>query len=191
MEFANTNRVLTQMGNEAIRQAQINLNITRTRNSYRIKWRKQGKDWQVLGFQKVKKKGKINSSGDLSKSLSFDINIGDAPNITMISSVDYADEVNEGTAPRRKQPPIMAMRKYQRQKPVRPRVFKDGKPTGFAKNTEKNKAATAFLIGRKIKHFGTEPTRFMDRAFIRASEQYEDDLVKAIVEDLNELIIDL
>ncbi len=189
-EFVNTTAVLTKMGNDTIRYAQLELGTVRTYETSRVKWKKSGKNWQVAGVQKIKRRGRINASGSLSKSFSYDMIFTANPTLKILSSVDYADEVNDGTLPRGKQPPPLAMLRYTFTKPLKPRAFVNGKLGGFTKDTAKARGAMSFMIGRKIKHLGTQPTHYMDKALLRATEEYVDELTVAIVQDMTDLIED-
>lgn len=179
VEFANTEEVLKKIADDTIRVAVVNLGATRTRTGYRISWKKSGKQWQVKGVQKKKYRGRITTTGRLASSLGYEIDLSRGVNLVMTSTTDYAPLVNDGTKPRSKQPPPLKILNWVNNKKLRLRV--DGK---FVKNTDKAREGLSYVIGRKIKHFGTEPTYFFSEPFEKFSTQYGDELAEAVAKDL-------
>lgn len=144
---------------------------------------------RTLGTRTIgKNKTYGKASGDLQKSLTFQMD-GDS---VIFGSPDPSSQfiywgVN-GTQKRRgspfsygsKQPPISAIRKWMKDKPIRLRDAKGG----FITQTEEGKDSAAFLIGRAIKKNGISPLKYWDIAFKETKARAEKELGEAFIKDL-------
>lgn len=118
-----------------------------------------------------------NSSGQLSKSIKSIVKQNGKWIEISISLDDYWKYVEYGTKPHF--PPIEAIRKWIRVKPILPKPLQNGKlPT---------ENQLAFLIARKISKVGTRPQPF----FTKSIEQFDlinkvyDVVIKSIEEQIN------
>lgn len=121
-----------------------------------------------------------NSSGDLSKSIKSIVKQKGKWIEISISLEDYWKYVEYGTRPHF--PPIEAIKKWIKVKPILPRPLKNGKlPT---------ENQLAFLIARKISKVGTKPQPFLEltiKQFDLINKVYEI-VTKAIEEQINKEI---
>lgn len=116
------------------------------------------KNLNTSGFGNQKRNRKKNSSGDLSKSLSYKIVKG----VIFFTGNDYAVFVEEGRKAG-SMPPINPIMEWIAQKPIR--IQKTVKTQGiatkrFAPKTEKNIQSAAFAIAKNIQKKGIEPTPY-------------------------------
>jgi hypothetical protein len=179
MRFVNTEDSLNKFAGNVTRLAKIGLGATRDIIGRRTKW--QGS--QVLGSTKVRRKGKINASGNLSKSLSYKVTPNEGGVVTTFMMNDYGIYIDQGRKPGGIKKGALTFN-WAKSKGMRPRVFINGKMGGFAKNTDSARRGMMFMIGRKIRTFGYEKTEFFTEPFNKEmktlTKQVEDALAKDI-----------
>lgn len=178
-----TEKILNAHAQKVISLAQINLGATRTKHRVRAKWKKLGPNaWQPISVQRIPFKGRISNSGNLAKSLGYDLKVKPGEILlTYFSTSPYAVFVNDGRKPG-KYVPLDNLDEWMRSKPIRSRDS-SGRFGG-------SPSSTRFLINRKIKHFGIEPTYFFDEAYDKISDQLPKSIENALTEDFLNLIKD-
>lgn len=179
MEYVNLERVLIQMANEFVAVAKGKLDEKRTFTTPKVRWTKAGKGWRGKKIGTRQRTGKINASKRLSDSLGFTIEYQNGMPFIMIESLDYAIYVNDGRKPGKYAPPKKITR-WITWKGIRLRDMKTGK---FIKQTAQGYRSLQFLINRKIKYFGIEPTHFLDESIDAVYSIYEEKLAQAVIED--------
>jgi len=175
MEYANLMKALLDYGDAIVRRARTELKRTRKRVGRRTKW----KDGQPIESQKYNYNGKIEASGALGRSLRPDLVLGKnlSPNLE-IKGEDYGVYMNQGRPPTRGGGDGAVRRGvlgWMKVKPIKARDFKTGR---FIKQE-----AAAFMIARKIHHFGIEPTNFMRTAMNTTTPRHRAKLAQALGED--------
>ena len=150
---------ITQLGEDIVKY--MKQNILKKR---RVKSRSNGKFYTT----------RINSSGDLLKSVDYSIR----GNTLQIEANDYAEEVDGGRRPG-KGVPISSLKTWIKEKPVRLR--KKGK---FIKMNDKNITNFAGYVSYKIKKYGIEPTHFMSEAIEKGLEENEQAINNELTEEL-------
>tara|TARA_R100001530_G_C4305191_1_gene151532 strand:+ start:297 stop:848 length:552 start_codon:yes stop_codon:yes gene_type:complete len=162
--------VLEQFGDNVVSNAQRELGATKTRNSYKAKW----KNGKLQSYKVVKRKRKSDNTGALRESLSYKVLRKGDLFILEISALDYAIYVDQGRKPG-KGIPVTILKRWIKSKPVR--LQKDG--GGFVKQTDKAINSLSFLINRKIKTFGIEPTNFMSNSVDKFQPKLAEELTPA------------
>lgn len=165
--------------------AKEELSVKRPRKYLRAKYRnKRPYKWEI----KMSKPRSIDQKENISKSLKYRMSIKNGDVFTEIRGVKYMEYVDKGRYPYMKHPsesgkglPPKIVSKWTRTKPIKPRDLKTGR---FLPRTEKNIRAMNFMINRKIRWFGIEPTNFLQKARIRAGNEYDDKIVAAYEEDI-------
>lgn len=180
MEYANFMRALLLYGDAVVRRARTELKRTRTRIGRRTKWQ----DNQPIESKTYTYKGKIEASGKLGKSLIPDVVLDNKGIPTLsIKGEDYGVYINQGRGATKSGGDGAVKRNvldWMRIKPVKARDFKTGR---FIKQE-----IGAFLIARKIHHFGIEPTWFMRTAMNTTTPRWRGKLREALGRDsLNKL----
>ena len=144
---------------------------------------------RTLGSRKIGKNRSYGvASRSLQKSLTYTISNGQ---VAFGSPLPYAAFIHWGVngtrknrqAPfsyRQKQPPIDAVLKWMKAKPIRVRD-KDGK---FVKATESRLRSAAFLIGRAIKRNGIPGLRYYTVALESMVPQFREELGESFANDL-------
>ena len=166
---------IKKFADDVISNAQRELGATKTRNSYRAKW-KNGK-LQSFTIKKVKRRA--DNTGALRNSLDYSIKETGKGFTVNFTGLDYGIYGEEGRLPGRGIPPL-ALQKWIRTKRIRPRD-KDGK---VLKESFQAYSALGFLIKRWIKTFGIEPNPFMQPSIERYKKNFLDDLGKGYAEDI-------
>lgn len=179
MEFARTEKALQQLGDAVVERAQLELGIKQTFKVPKIKWQRAGKGWRGKKVGTRIRRGKINSSGQLSKSLKAVIEYTDGQPFVNIVGADYGIYVNNGRKAGKYAPP-RAIFRYIANKPIK---IRDSKTGAFKRGTPQDYESLAFLINRKLRYFGTEPTHFMDKAVEAILPKYEAEIEKALIDD--------
>ena len=174
----NIQKVLDEFGKNVVRLARIELGATR--KGQRWKW-----DEESQSYKRGKKFNKvINNSGTLSKSLAYSTNLSNANSISFdISMADYGEWVDKG---RKKgtSAPSLAIQKWVETKPIRPRTASGS----FAKITSKNINSLTYLINRKIKKVGIEPTNFLTEPFNLKYQNLPNEIVEAYALDVEDFV---
>ena len=178
-QFANTLEALNKFSSNVIRLAKIGLGARRTIVGRRTKW----KGRKPISSVKVNRKGIINTTGTLSKSLSSDMNEANGGVEVKFMMEDYGKFIDEG----RKAGKVSKnarIDKWAKKKPLKPRVFKDGKMGGYAKDTQQARKAMEFMVRRKIQAFGYEKTEFFTEPFNNELKKLTQPLENALANDM-------
>ena len=166
---------IKKFADDVISNAQRELGATKTRNSYRAKW-KNGK-LQSFTIKKVKRRA--DATGALRNSLDYSIKESGKGFTINFTGLDYGIYVEEGRLPGRGIP-VNALQRWIKAKRIRPQ--KEG--GGFIKGTPAAVKSLGFLINRKIKTFGIEANPFMQPSIERYKKNFLDDLGKGYAEDI-------
>ena len=174
----NIQRVLDNFGQNVVRLARIELGATR--KGQRWEW-----DEETHSYKRGKKFNKfINNSGTLSKSLAYNTSLSNANSISFdISMADYGEWVDAGRK-KGNYAPSLAIQKWVETKPIRPRNASGS----FAKITSSNINSLTYLINRKIKKVGIEPTHFLSEPFNLKYKQLPEEVVEAYALDVEDFV---
>ena len=178
-QFAKTLEAINKFSSNVIRLAKIELGARRTIVGRRTKW----KGRSPVSSQKISRKGIINASGTLSKSLDYDIKEVNGDAEVYFEMEDYGIFIDEG----RKAGKVSRsarIDKWAKNKGLKPRVFKDGKMGGYAKDTQQARKAMDFMIRRKIQAFGYEKTEFFTEPFNNELNKLTKTLEDALADDM-------
>jgi hypothetical protein len=184
MDFPRTIKVLEAMANDAIFYARQDLAADQVRTNIRAKW----KAGRLDSYVKKRARRAVQNTGELGRSLSFKMSSRDnRPNLTF-EGADYADYVDKGRFPYLnpskgigKGIPPTVLDGWIRSRRIQPRELSTGR---ILPTTEANIKTMGFLMNRKIKHFGIEPTGFFTDSLKRAQDEHEGDLVNAFEQDV-------
>lgn len=167
---ANTEAYLNAFAQRVLQQAQLELGAYRTEDG---------------------KRKRIDSTGTLRNSLPGSYSIKVMPNSMSLKFFEendawqtYGYVVDKGRNPG-KMPPVDAIKKWIRQKPLRLRDLKTG---SFVKMTDKKIDSVAFAIATKMKKEGTKPTYFFTTPFRLAFETLPDELGQAYALDVADFL---
>lgn len=157
MKYPLTEAIIQEAGNFMAQQVRYELQAKRKRTSIKAKWKKNGSEWQPTSVKKSTINKNFVSSGNILKSVKP---IADGLEFG-VDFAWYGQAIIEGREPwgkfkGNKGIPVETMNKWIQQRRLRPR--NNGK---FIGNSDKNKRAMAFMMNRKIKHFGIEPFNFV------------------------------
>ena len=138
--------------------------------------------------ERVVKLSKINlgvmkkdNTGDLRKSISYDIDVFRSGNFAFAFNMEeYGGNVDRGRKPG-KGIPINVLDEWIKTKPVRLRDLKTGK---FLKQTPSRMKSLSYLINRKIKNEGIEATYFFSKPFEEEFKKLPDALIKSFALDV-------
>lgn len=167
---------LQEFGKNVVRDAGIELGAKQKKTSYRAKW----SNGKLKSFTTVQKRYSSSTTGELKKSLSFEVMEVQGNYLLVFKAAEYWYYVNFGRKPG-KYAPVGVIDEWIRKKPIR---LQKGGGKGFAKQTPEAMKSLGFLINRKIKTFGIEGTRFFTKTFDLYSDKLRDDLGKRIANDL-------
>ena len=125
----------------------------------------------------------IDNTGKLRASLSYLLDV--SPNSFSLAFLmeEYGEWVDKGRKPGKGAPPEV-IQKWVRQKPIRPR----DKNGSYKKATDANLNSLAYLINRKIKEKGIEPTNFFTDPFESEYKKLPNNLIDAFALDLEDFI---
>ena len=153
------------------------------------------KNLATKGFGGQKSNRSKNSSGMLSKGLGFNIKI--QPNrleTSFTSKEAYGSVVEEGRRAGATPPKIAPLEEWIRTKGIKVRktfINSNGqKVSQFVERTDANIKSAAIAISKSIGKNGIKEVPFMSRAMQKAFDALPKDLAEAIVEDMENTIID-
>lgn len=178
-QFAKTLEAINKFSSNVIRLAKIELGARRTIVGRRTKW----KGRNPISSVKVNRKGIINASGTLSKSLSSDIEEVSGGVEVKFEMESYGYWIDNGRKAGRVSKNARIDR-WAKNKGLKPRVFKDGKMGGYAKDTQQARKAMDFMIRRKIQAFGYEKTEFFTEPFNNEFNKLTKPLEDALANDM-------
>jgi hypothetical protein len=175
MEFKRTEFLMAKYSSDVVEQATKNL--------------------ETRGFGGQKSNRKKSSSGQLSKGLGFKIKVQPNKLETSFTSKEaYGSVVEEGRRAGATPPPTAAIEKWIRTKPIKVRktfVNSNGqKVSQFVERTDANIKSAAIAISKSIGKNGIKEVPFMSRAMQKAFDDLPMELALAIVEDMQDMIID-
>jgi len=160
----NVTKVLEKFGERVTKLARINIGATRN----------------VDG-----KRRKIDSSGELRKSIEHNTKKTEVGYKFDISMEHYGTYVDQGRKPG-KGIPIAAMQRWIQKKPIR---LRDLETNQFIQATPKKLESLGFLLNRKIKKEGIKKTEFLSKPFKKEFKKLKDDILEAFGKDLEEELI--
>ena len=170
----NTITFLEGFGEKVVLEAKRNLGASRQRKKYSY-----GDKRGVVG----KYTGKIDSSGVLSNSLEYEVS-NDGNKISFFYE-DYGVFVDLGRR-KGKGMPVKELQGWMKRKPIRIRD-EGGR---FVKATDKRLKAVGYLINRKLKYFGIDPTYFFTEPFDKATGRMIEGLTENMAIDIEKALAD-
>ena len=133
----------------------------------------------------LKRRKKNTKEASLSKSLAYKLKVYPSGALELgFEAADYFPFVEEGRKPG-KMPPVSAIAKWIRIKPIKLRDLKTGK---FIKKSKGNVNSVAYLIARKIGAFGVKPTWFFRDSFKMHYKRINKDIAKAYGADIEKFL---
>ena len=133
----------------------------------------------------LKRRKKNTKEANLSKSLDYDLKVYPSGGLELgFKAADYFPYVEEGRKPG-KMPPVSAIAKWIRIKPIKLRDLKTGQ---FIKKDKSNVNSVAYLIARKIGAYGVEPTWFFRDAFKMHYKRINKDIIAAYAKDVEKFM---
>jgi hypothetical protein len=194
MEFVETEKVMRSLGGAIVARTELELNLTRDRQSRRTSWKKAGPNkWQVKRTIVRKRKGRITATGRLAQSFNFKVKgnpDGEGPPVLEIWAEDYAQWVDQGRPPTNGSGPGILqpkIRQWTYDKRIRPRKITP-KGAKFIKDTKQARDTMAFLMTRSIHHFGYKGTNFISDSLNGTIPKFEEALQEAITKDITDLL---
>jgi hypothetical protein len=194
--WSNLIEVLKKIGEETIRVAKLELVVARKRKKVRAKW--DGKTGALKDYtiSETKATRRSVATGKLKDSMRYTWAVQQGVPTINIRGEEYAEYVNKGRFPyvlkadkSGKGIPPSAMKQWvENDKKLKPRDLKTGK---VLPKTPSRMKSMAFLMNRKIKYFGIQPTDFLTTARTRAEEKYQDELIAAYGKDLEAQAADI
>ena len=183
--YANSEKYLAELAQHIIDQARLELKAKRKSPAIRAKWERSGNKWRLKSFVKKKITKQIDDTGRLRKSLAFEIvQTDDGALAVDFLMEDYGLFVDQGRR-KGKGAPVPVIRTWVKTKPLRLRNLETG---AMIKRTPQNIKSAAYLVNRKIKHFGIEPTYFFTEPFDLAIGNVEDGLTPNMIKDIENAI---
>lgn len=189
--FAELKKVLDEAGEDWVRRFQREIKITRTRTAIRATWKGTKGNMRPASFQRKRFKANLMASGKLYRSAGYKTSLFLKSYRISLIAEDYAIFVNDGRKPFLKKPrkgkgiPVAKMTKWVESRNLRPRNLVSG---AFVKNTATARRSMGFLMNRKIKWFGIEPTGIIDESREATMEAYDQAIADAIVNDATNII---
>lgn len=182
-KFPRLEEVLTEMGDWVVKKAKQNLGARQTRKNVRATW----KNGRPTGFTFKKAQRDLKASGRLQKSLGYELKEDGQSIVVKYKGLDYGFYLDRGRYPfmkgvaQGKGIPPAKMRDWIDASKIQPRDLTTGQ---FIEKTESNMRSMAFLMNRKIKWFGIEPTHFFSEPEEQARDKYEAKIIEAFEEDI-------
>lgn len=133
----------------------------------------------------LKRRKKNTKESTLSNSLDYKLKVYPSGGLELgFQAADYFKFVEEGRKPG-KMPPVSAIAKWIRIKPIKIRDTKTGK---FKSKTPANINSAAFAIAQHIGAYGVKPTWFFRDAFKMHYKKINKDLIKAYAKDVEKFM---
>lgn len=130
------------------------------------------------------KRRRIDNSGDLRRSLRYELLKTDKGYSVKFFMLDYGAYVDKGRKPG-KGIPIDKLKSWIKSKPVR---LRDLKTNRFIASTESRINSLSFLINRKIREKGIAPTNFLSEPLQDQLEKLNENLQNVVLEEMEEVI---
>lgn len=163
----NIQAILNEFAENVVRLARIELGARRKAK------RSNGKTYYKV----------IDNTGTLRRSLDFEAKAMPNSFSLDISMEDYGEWVDQGRKKGKGAPPADIL-KWINSKPIRVRDANGS----FVKATDEKKKSLAYLINRKIKEKGIEPTNFLTTPFNLKFEKLPNELVEAYALDVEDFL---
>lgn len=157
-----TEKALKAFADEVLKRSRLNLGSTRT-----------------IGG----KRRRIDNTGKLRESLASHLKVSKNSFSLSFIMEEYGEWVDQGREKGKGAPPA-AILKWIKSKPIKPRD-ESGK---FVQATDATLNSLAFLINRKIKREGIDPTYFFTAPFEKAFKDLPNEVVDAYALDLEKFI---
>lgn len=133
----------------------------------------------------LKRRKKNTKEANLSKSLDYDLKVYPSGGLELgFKAADYFPYVEEGRKPG-KMPPVSAIAKWIRIKPIKLRDLKTGK---FKAKTDANINSAAYAIAKYIGAYGVKPTWFFRDAFKMHYKRINKDILAAYAKDVEKFM---
>lgn len=133
----------------------------------------------------LKRRKKNTKEANLSKSLDYNLKVYPSGGLELgFKAADYFNYVEEGRKPG-KMPPVSAIAKWIRIKPIKLRDKKSGK---FKAKTDTNINSAAFAIAKHIGAYGVKPTWFFRDAFKMHYKRINKDIIAAYAKDVSKFL---
>lgn len=158
---------------DVVKRSRISLGVRRNKESIRAKW----KGGQPYDIQRKNLLAVTNNTKRLSKSIGYQILPSEQALSTTFSMADYGKWVNEGRKPHSTWPPRQAIMTWLQQRKISAR-------TEQGQFASISRAQLAFMIQRKIGHFGIKPTWFFTNSYNRAYAKHEQAMRQALENDI-------
>lgn len=182
-KFPRLEAVLQEMGDWVVKKAKQNLGARQTRKNVRATW----KNGRPTGFEFKKAQRDLKATGRLQKSLGYELKEDGQSIVVKYKGLDYGFYLDRGRYPFMKGVgggkgiPPAKMSSWIEASRIKPRDLTTGQ---FIEKTESNMRSMAFLMNRKIKWFGIEPTHFFSEPEEEARDKYEQKIIEAFEEDI-------
>lgn len=167
---------MNEFAANVVKDAGIELKARQKKTTYRARW----KNGVPYAIKKRVKSYIPRTSGELERSLEYRVIEISGNKVVVFYAEEYWYYVNFGRKAG-KYAPVSVIRKWIRDKGIKPQKLGGG---GFAKVTSKTYDTMAFLMNRKIKHFGIEGNRFWSKTFEIYEGELQDGLPKQIAKDI-------
>lgn len=184
MSNDNTLALLEDFGANVVRAAQLELKAKHPKKVYRAKW----KNGRLVSYKTSVKRYTSTSTGDLGKSLRYEVKEVLGNLIVVFYANEYWYYVNFG---RKKgtYAPVKVIQEWIKNRGIKPqdiRRDKNGRlvSKGFKKITPKTIAGLTFMFNRKIKTFGIEGNNFFTKSLEFEMDDIRENLGKKIAKDL-------
>jgi len=133
----------------------------------------------------LKRRKKNTKEANLSKSLDYDLKVYPSGGLELgFKAADYFPYVEEGRKPG-KMPPVSAIAKWIRIKPIKIRDSKTGR---FKAKTDANINSAAYAIAKYIGAYGVKPTWFFRDAFKMHYKRINKDIIAAYAKDVEKFM---
>tara|TARA_R110001583_G_scaffold3427_5_gene22004 strand:- start:3831 stop:4343 length:513 start_codon:yes stop_codon:yes gene_type:complete len=133
----------------------------------------------------LNRRNKNTKSANLSKSLDYNLKVYPSGALELgFKAADYFRYVEEGRKPGR-MPPVSAIAKWIRIKPIKLRDAKSGR---FKSKTDTNINSAAFAIAKHIGAYGVKPTWFFRDAFKMHYKRISKNIIAAYAKDVEKFM---
>jgi len=187
VKYKLTQEVVKRAASFMQKSVQLTLQAKHTRTAIRANWKKVGDNWQPINVTKQRVRANYVASGNLVRSIqpySSGLEFG-------VEMDWYGQMVINGRQPFGKNKggkgiPPTALKGWANIKGLRPRDPQNGQ---FVKNNKNNRNAMAFMMNRKIKHFGIEPFDFIKMPRRYTLDKFTAEIGNAVSKDIKAHIL--
>jgi len=182
MRYPSLTKALEKQGERAVQLAKLEIGTYKPRPSRTSTWNGMSPTSTNI---KMKKRRAV-ASGELQKSIRYDIDTRDVPFVNMYFE-DYGKYVEEGRKAGKGVPPAALKKWITKDRKMR---FFNRKKRQFEAMTPSKLNSLMFMINRSIKAFGILPNPFMRPAFTRSMTENFEAIEKAYAEDITDELTD-